>query len=80
MVHNSSSASDVDDAVSGGEVDWDSCFAIALDFWVQPAERIKSMQLEQLECRMVVEYVVSKSVTLARNFGSAWWGLMPIPD
>jgi hypothetical protein len=27
-----------------------------------------------LRPRMVVVYVASKSVTPARNFGSAWWG------
>jgi hypothetical protein len=32
------------------------------------------MYSKQLECRIVVVYVVLKCVTLARNFGSAWWG------
>ena len=32
------------------------------------------MYPEQLECSKGVVYVVAKSVTLARNFGSAWWG------
>jgi hypothetical protein len=29
---------------------------------------------------MMLVYVFSKGVTLARNFGNPWWGSMPIPD
>ena len=31
-------------------------------------------QLKTLECNRLVVYVVSRSVTPARNFGCAWWG------
>jgi hypothetical protein len=44
------------------------------DFWHNDSESAKGTFPEQMTPRMVVVYVVSKSVTPARNFGSAWWG------
>jgi hypothetical protein len=67
-------ANGVDDAVSAGEADWYSCFAIAPGFSHNDSERANGTFPEQLRPIMVVVYVVSKSVTPARNFGSAWWG------
>jgi hypothetical protein len=74
VVQGSLFASGFDDAVGAGEADGTLALQLHRDFWHNDSERAKGTFPEQLRPRMVVVYVASKSVTPARNFGSAWWG------
>lgn len=80
MVHSSFSGDDVDDAVRVGEADWDSCLPIVPGICCNQSRNVNGLYSEQLALRMVVVYVISKGVTLARNFGNLGGVPMPITD